>query len=105
MIWHNKRVATLNFTFQLLDIYRYKLLLLLLLNTKTLFHRRGTYSPSPSKTPNAKRGMEEMGGVPLTLGSHAQKVETIGRSVTSSEIYFICTNVSAIGAATENLGL
>jgi len=82
----------------------YILLLLLLLNTKTLFHRRGTYSPSPSKTPNAK-SMEEMGGVPLTLGSHAQKVETIGRSVTSSEIYFICTNVSAIGAATENLGV
>ena len=72
---------------------------------KTLFHRRGTYCPSLSKSPNAERGMEEMGGVPLTLRSHAQKVETIGRSLTSSEIYFICTDVSAIGAATEKLGV
>ena len=52
-----------------------------------------------------QRGMEEMGGVPLTLRSHAQKAETIGRSLTSSEIYFVCTDVSAIGAATENLGV
>ena len=86
--------------FYILFIY-----LLLLLNRKTLFHRRGTYSPSPSKTPNAQRGMEEMGSVPLTLQSHAQKVETIGRSLTSSEIYFVCTDVSAIGAATEKLGV
>ena len=83
----------------------YILFFLFLLNTKTLFHRRGTYSPSPSKTPNAERGMEEMGGVPLTLWSQAQKVETIGRSLTSSEIYFVCTDVSAIGAATEKLGV
>ena len=76
-----------------------------LFNTKTLFHVRGTYGPSPSKTPNAERGMEEMGGVPLTLRSQAQKVETIGRSLTSSEIYFVCTDVSAIGAATEKLGV
>ena len=48
------------------------------MNTKTLFHRRGTYSPSPSKTPNAEREIEEMGGVPPTLGSHAKKVKTIG---------------------------
>ena len=46
-----------------------------------------------------------MGSVPLTLQSHAQKVETIGRSLTSSEIYFVCTDVSAIGAATEKLGV
>ena len=83
----------------------YILFFLFLLNTKTLFHRRGTYSPSPSKTPNAEGGMEEMGGVPLTLRSHAQKVETVGRSLTSSEIYFVCTDVSAIGAATEKLGV
>ena len=75
------------------------------MNTKTLFHRRWTYSPSPSKTSNAERWMEEMGGVPLTLQSQAQKVETIGRSLTSSEIYFVCTDVSAIGAATEILGV
>ena len=49
--------------------------------------------------------MEEMGGVPLTLQSQAQKVETIGRSLTSSEIYFVCTDVSAIGAAPEKLGV
>ena len=75
------------------------------MNTKTLFHRRGTYSPSPSKTPNAEKGMEEMGGVLLTLRSHAQKVETIGRSLSSSEIFFICTDVSAIGTAIEKLGV
>ena len=68
--------------FYILFIY-----LLLLLNRKTLFHRRGTYSPSLSKTPNAERGMEEMGGVPLTLRSHAQKVETIGRSLTRDILY------------------
>ena len=49
--------------------------------------------------------MEEMERVPLTLQSQAQKVETIGRSLTSSEIYFVCTDVSAIGAATEKLGV
>ena len=43
-----------------------------------------------------------MGGVPLTLRSHTQKVETIGRSLTSLETYFICTNVSAIGAELKN---
>ena len=72
---------------------------------KTLLNRRWTYSPSPSKTPNAEGGLEEMGGVPRTLRSHAQKVETIGRSLTRSEIYFVCTDVSAIGAATEKLGV
>ena len=47
--------------------------------------------------------MEEMGGAPPTFHSHAQQVETIGvGSLTSSEIYFICTNFSAITVASEN---
>ena len=48
--------------------------------------------------------MEEMGGVPPTLHSHAQQVETIGvGSLTNSEIYFICTNFFAITAESEKL--
>ena len=50
--------------------------------------------------------MEEMGGVPPTLHSHARQVETIGvGSLTNSEIYFICTNFSAITVASEKLGV
>ena len=64
---------------------------------ETLFHKRGT------ETPNVKIGMEEMGGIPPTLHSHAQQVEIIGvGSLTDSEIYFICTNFSAIRISSEN---
>ena len=69
-----------------------------------LYFTEEEHIPPPTKSPNEERGMEKMGGVPLTLWSHAQKVETI-RSLKSSETYFICTNISAIGAATEKLGV
>ena len=45
-----------------------------------------------------------MGGVPPALHSHSQQVEIIGvGSLTGSEIYFICTNFSAIRTSSEKL--
>ena len=50
--------------------------------------------------------MQEMGGAPPILHSHAQQAEIIGVGLlTSPEIYFICTNFSAITAASEKLGV
>ena len=80
--------------------YIYIYIYIFFFKLETLFHKRGT------ETPNVKSGMEEMGGVPPTLHSHAQQVERIGvGSLTGSEIYFVCTNFSAIRTSSEKLVL